>query len=194
MKLHSTLMVGLAAMTLAACGSSKPAPDLYVLRAPVGAPATCSKSTAIAIDRPGAPNEYDTKRIALMLDHNHLAYYTGASWASPFPDQLQDFMSDAFTQQGVNVLEGSGDHTNTLHLTIREADITNVDAPVVHLRMTGSVSNGGRTTRFKVNEQVAADENHMPQIVDAYDTAAMNAATTILHGMKLRCAAVPAGD
>ena len=190
MKLRTILMVGLAALTLAAC-SSKPASDLYVLRVPDDAATTCNKPYTLAMNRPSAPNEYDTKRIAVMLDHNHLTYYTGASWASPFPDQLQDFLSDAFTRQGLTVLDGSDD-TDTaskLHITIREADITNAETPIVQLRLTGTVSNAsGHTTHFKVNAKVPAEKNHMPQIVDAYDAAAMQAAVTIMKSMKLRCA------
>ena len=194
MTLRHFLLLGFTAMTLTACGGSKPSPDLYVLREPDEAADVCTKSQSLAIDRPSAPSEYDSKRIAVMLDHNHLTYYTGAGWASPFPDQLQDFMSDAFAREGVNVLDDTNDHANTLHITIREADITNPDAPVVHLRLTGSVSTGGHVTRFKLNEQVTAEQNHMPQIVDAYDAAAGKAATDILKGMKLRCAGVYAGD
>ena len=194
MTLRTILLISLAAMTLTACGSSKPSPDLYVLRVPDDTAQVCTKQQSLVIDRPSAPSEYDTKRIAVMLDHNHLTYYTGAGWASPFPDQLQDFMSDALAQQGLNILDAANDHANALHITIREADITNADAPVVHLRLTGSVNTGGHVTRFKLNEQVAAEQNHMPQIVDAYDAAASKAAADIMKGMKLRCAGVYAGD
>jgi ABC-type uncharacterized transport system auxiliary subunit len=193
MTLRNLLLTGLAAVTLTAC-SSKPAPDLYVLRAPdTDAQRVCTFTHDVVLDRPTAPNEYDTKRIAVMLDHNHLSYYTGAGWASPFPEQLQGFMSDALTARGVNVLDSNmadTGHASPLHLAIREADVTNIDAPVVRLRLTGTIAG----KHFKVNETVPAAENHMPQIVDAYDVAASHAADTIVKTMKARCPGVYAGD
>lgn len=199
MTLRTLLILGLATVTLAAC-SSKPAPDLYVLRMPESdAKATCTFTHTIVLDRPSAPTEYDSKRIAVMLDHNHLSYYTGTAWASPFPDQLQAFMSDAFSHEGITVLDNNtadADRASTLHLTIHEADITNVNTPVVHLRLTGSISSpSGSIKYFKLNEAMTAEENHMPQIVDAYDRAALDAVNSIIHkSMKSRCPGVYAGD
>ena len=182
-------MLALTAAALSAC-SSKPVSDLYVLRVPEGALTSCRPSMALNIARPSAPNEYDSKRMAVMLDQNHLSYYTGAGWASPFPDQLHDFLSDAFTRQGLNVLEGTADTDNThiLRLFIHEADIIDVNEPVVHLRLTGTVTGtSGHATRFTINEHIPAAANHMPQIVDAYDHAAVNALGIINQTLKLKC-------
>ena len=190
MNLRSILLTGLATVTLTACGA-KPAPDLYVLRAPASdAPRACIFTHSIALDRPSAPSEYDSKRIAVLLEHNHLSYYTGASWASPFPDQLQDFLSDSLAARGVHIADASASDATPLHFTIREANITNLDAPIIHLRLSGTIG----SKHFNVNESIPASENHMPQIVDAYDTAATHAADTILKSMKSRCPAIPAGD
>ena len=88
--------------------------------------------------------------------------------------------------------DGNDDDRNArvLKLTVREAHVVNIDAPVVHLRLSGAVydHNSGRVVkRFKINERVPATENHMPQIVDAYEQAAANAAQRITKGMKQRC-------
>ena len=187
MKPRRARIASFALLSLAAC-SSRPAADLYVLRVPEGTVASCSPSRTISIDRPSVPNEYDSKRIAVLLDHHHLTYYTGAAWASPFPEQLQDFLSDALMQQGQNVADGDAIEAIRIHLVVQEADITDLTAPVVHLRLTGSIHRpSGAMSHFKVNEAVPAAENHMPAIIDAYDRAALNAASEISKAMKLHC-------
>ncbi len=192
MTLRTFFTATLIPLALTACGS-KPTADLYVLRAPDSGPtAVCTATHTIVVDRPAAPDEYDTKRIAVMLDHNHLSYYTGASWASPFPEQLQSFLSDALAARGLTVLDGDAAEgsVSVLHVTVREADITDLDTPVVHLRLTGTIGK----KRFTINESAPAEQNHMPQIIDAYDIAAGNAVDDILHALKSRCPGVYAGD
>ena len=178
-------LISLSLLALSAC-SSRPAPDLYVLRASDAEATTCTPVTSLMINRPTARDEYDNKRFAVLLSDNHLSYYTGASWASPFPEQLQDFLSDYFAGKGMNVVntdERSGSNGRAVNLTIREAVIVNTGAPVVHLRLQGTI--GGK--RIRINESVAASENHMPQIVDAYTQAATQAAERISAAMKLHC-------
>ena len=179
----------LSMLALAGCGS-RSSPDLYVLRAPDDLTfATCkTPHTALVIDRPSTRDEYDSKRIPVMLGKNHLSYYSGASWASPFPDQLRDFLIDAYTQSdmfsSVDEQDDSDTSSYSLLITIHEATVTQLDAPVVKLRLSGTLrqSESGRViSRFNIKESVPAAENNMAEIVDAYDEAAANAAQKIMR-------------
>ena len=180
----------LCVMLVSACGG-RPAPDLYVLRVPEATQLTAchAKKETLIIERPVSPQEYDSKRIAVLLDANHLNYYTGASWASPLPDQLRDFMIDVFTRSGqfASATGAADQHAGyRVQMTLLEADVTNPDAPVITLRMVGAVrsnTTGTVVKRFHVDETVPASQNHMADIVDAYSRAASNAAQTIAQSL-----------
>ncbi len=170
-------------LLLSACGSH-PAPDMYVLRAP-STGASCTPARTITLERPTARDEYDTKRIAILMGSNKLTYYTGAAWASPFPDQLQDFLSDALAQNGITVADADAPPRGpVLHLAIAEAQVEQVDAPVVHLRL---IATFGAHKRLVLDERATAAANHMPEIVDAYNQAALQAAQKIASAMGTRC-------
>ncbi|MES2985260.1 MAG: ABC-type transport auxiliary lipoprotein family protein [Pseudomonadota bacterium] len=180
-----TMLAMIGILTLTACGS-KPATDLYVLRADSADSSMCRPTKMIAVARPVAPSQYDTKRMAILLDNNHLTYYSGASWASPLPDQLQAFITDALGQD----VESDDNTAAVLKLTLREAHVININAPVVHLRIQGSLYDPVSKRviqRLNINEKIPAAENHMPQIVDAFNQAASHAAQEIAKAMKLRC-------
>lgn len=191
---RSTFCAAFIALALGAC-SSKPAPDLYVLRAPDADTAMhCNASRNLAISRPLARDEYDTKRIAIMLAKTRLTYYTGAVWASPLPDQLRAFLIEDLSRfSQLTVVESEGDDgsaSQTLELTIHDASVVNVSQPSAHLRMT-AVLRDARShhvlTRIRVNESVPAEANHMAEIVEAFNQAAANASRKITQAMKLGC-------
>lgn len=180
-------------LVLTGCASKPPA-DLYVLRAPTSLDfSSClSPRGAITIARPSAPQEYDSKRIAVLLDAQHLNYYSGANWASPLPDQLQQFLVDALSQSDrfVTTAGDSANQGSIVSITIHQADVVRVKSPVVRLRLTGVVRDASShrvIAPFSVNETVPASENHMAQIIAAYDEAASHAAQQIAQALKLRC-------
>lgn len=195
--LRSTLCAAFAALTLGAC-SSKPAPDLYVLRAPDAETALhCNASRNVAISRPVARDEYDTRRIAIMLGKTRLTYYTGAVWASPLPDQLRAFLiEDLARLSRFTVVESEtddGNATQILEVAIHDASVVNVNQPSAHLRMTAvlrDVRSHGVLARVRINESVPAEANHMAEIVEAFNQAAANASRKITKAMKLGCRGV----
>lgn len=168
----------LVALALGGCiGGGSPPSDLYVLRAPESLDLSCARAAGIIINRPNARSEYDSKRIAVMRAGNQLTYYTGAAWASPFPEQLRGFLNDAFAQGSK---AGAG---TQLNLTVEAAEVIE-DSTSVHLKLVASLR-GGR--RFLIEETVKAEENHMPQIVAAFNEAAARAARQIAHKINNRC-------
>lgn len=180
--MRASLLLGM--LLLAGC-ASKPAPDLYVLRVPDGFEMSgCKHRGALIIPRPDARREYAGKRIAILLSPTKLTYYTGASWASSLPEQLRDFMADAFAQSrlyaSVNDESADGAQAQQLVLKIEEAQVVNVDAPKVQLRISGSLRDGAKIRKpFRITEEVAAEANHMPEIVAAFDEAAASVAKKI---------------
>ena len=191
---YSRVLLSCSVFMLAACGS-KPASDLYVLRAPESAQTyQCKAAGGLVIDRPYARDEFDTKRIAVMLSNSHLTYYTGAAWASPFPDQLRDFLIDDFSHyEGLAVAEGETEDSKQLHsltLTIHDASVSNAGSPVVRLRMTAvlrDAHSNRAVSKLRIQESVPAEANHMPEIVEAFNKASENASQKIAKALKLKC-------
>ena len=187
-----------ALLFLTACGGAD-APDLYVLRAPENAlPASqCVARGTLVIPRPRAGIEYDSKQIAVLMKDAQLNYFTGASWASPLPEQLRNFMIDAFAQSGRFRYVGRDSDdigkTTTLTLQVQEANVVyseGSDIPAVHLRLTAALNEGasrhiGRIV--SVNEMVPAIENHTPDIIRAFNKATTSAAQEIAAAMKSGC-------
>lgn len=162
----------ISGLLLASC-SSKPTNDLYVLRP--DAPLAGTRCESLVIARPSARAEYDTKRIAILLAPNQVTYYTGAAWVSPFPDQLRAFLSEAYTQAGRS--------TTNQHvaITIQQAAVEELDAPIVHLRLAATFTAQGarQGMRILIDEKVPARENKMEAIIEAYTVAATRAAEQI---------------
>lgn len=180
--IRSLSILVVVSVLLSACIGGGSAPnDLYVLRAPESLDLSCARAAGIAINRPVARSEYDTKRIAVLLGGNRLTYYTGATWASPFPEQLRNFLNDAFNQGSKS---GGG---NQLSLTIEAAEVIEATT-TVHVKLSGSLRGG---KRFHIEETVKAEENHMPQIIDAFNQAASHAAQQIAQKINPRCSVKP---
>ena len=186
-------LMGLCLMLpLGACGG-KSAPDLYVLRVPESVtPYACTQERTLIVERPTAAAEYATTRIAVMQEHGGLTYYTGAAWASPFPDQLQNFLADMLETSGAyrTVTTDRSEEGVRLSIAIRQVTVDHANAPVAHLRLTARLSDmhsGKRLAKVVVNETIPASENHMPDIADAFNTAALHAATKIAEMQSHRC-------
>lgn len=191
---YSRLLISCSVLMLAAC-SSKPAADLYVLRASESAPTyQCKGAGGLVIDRPHARDEFDTKRIAVMLSSSRLTYYTGAAWASPFPDQLRDFLVDDFSRyEGLAVADGETEDSKQLRsltLTIHDASVTSGNMPSVRLRMTAIVRDAQSNraiNKVRIQETVPAAANHMAEIVDAFNEASSRSTQKIAKALKLKC-------
>jgi len=192
MKKHTRLTFGLlATLMLSACGGT-PTTDLYVLRPSDSASLRCTPPMAIQIDRPVAAEEFASKKIAVMFSDSHLNYYTGAGWASSFPDQLRDYLQQDFlNHDGITLATddtADSKKLRTLSITIQEAFVENPDAPRVHLRMVAVLHDGEHVLKqVRINEVVTPTENHMPEIVAAFDQAAANSSAKIRDALHLRC-------
>lgn len=194
MRSHSLLYALAGALWLTACSPS--APDLYVMRnsdSTATPSKACKARGTLIVTRPHTGDEYDSRRIAVLLEGTKLTYYTGAEWASAFPEQLRDFVMDSFTRTGRYQLvsrEGEATaHTTTLTLFVQEADVITPDTPAVHLRMTAQWQVGGQGTpkTLAIDETVPASKRHMPEIIDAYNQAAARAVQKIAAAMTPRC-------
>jgi ABC-type uncharacterized transport system auxiliary subunit len=168
-----------------------------VLRAAEGTlPATqCIAKGTMVIARPRAGAEYDSKRIAVLMPNAQLNYFTGASWASPLPEQLRNFMVDAFAESGrfrYVSRDPVASAKTTLTLQIHEASVVyneQSDAPAVHLRLTALLNAGSeiRSRVVSINEIIPAAENHTPDIIRAFNKAATSATQQIAVAMKSGC-------
>ena len=182
-------------LLLTTCGGAS-APDLYVLQAAENTLAAkqCVAKGSMVVTRPRAGTEYDSKRIAVLLPDAQLNYFTGANWASPLPEQLRNFMIDAFTQSGRfryvgRDAEGTQKIT-TLTIHLQEANVVysaESNTPAVHVRLTALLDAGKSSRIVEVNETIPAAENHTPDIIRAFTKAASNAAQEIDAAMKSGC-------
>ena len=93
------LLLAGSCLTLAACGSldkligPPDAPQIYALRPPMPAaqPSPNKVNWALAIQKPDAPGNLDSARIALARNETQLDYYANAAW----PDRLSDLVQTA---------------------------------------------------------------------------------------------------
>ena len=101
------LMAG-SCLALTACGSldkligPPDAPQIYALRPP--APTMQSSGNkvgwALAIQKPDAPGNLDSARIALARNSTQLDYYANAAWPDRLPDLVQTALLAGFETSG----------------------------------------------------------------------------------------------
>lgn len=182
-------------LVLAACisvGKERPGRELYVLQA---APAVVSKNrleASVRVMEPEAAPGLDTRRIAVRDTPNHLTYYTGVAWAQPVPQLLQEFMIDMLSQSQAFKNVSSDQDTTFADIIVRmavhdfEVDITG-DAPIVRMRLSVTMVSGNSREvlrSFSVSRTAKAAANHMPQIMEAFDAAAAEAAAEIARKLQ----------
>ncbi len=166
---------------LAACnplGAPKPADALYTLRAE-GAPAAGAPlAQSIKIALPETAPGLESERIALLEAHR-LNYYTGAAWAAPLPQSVQNLLADTFQRSGRFQSVGTdtqGISTDLTLLTeIRDWQVENGANPRVHLRLivtlTRSVSRAPLAT-FPLETTLPASANRTDAIIAAFNRGA----------------------
>lgn len=97
-----------ASLTLSACGSldkllgPPDALQMYALNpaAPAAAPSGNKVGWALAIQKPDAPGNLDSERIALARSGTQLDYYANAAWSDHLPDLVQTALLAGFEASG----------------------------------------------------------------------------------------------
>ena len=105
---RTILRAGLGALgspLLQSCAGLLPtigvAPQIYVLTPKTTFPATLpTVSKQLLVDRPNAPAEFDTARIALSHSPTSIDYFADAAWSDRAPAMLQTLLIESFEQTG----------------------------------------------------------------------------------------------
>jgi cholesterol transport system auxiliary component len=102
------LLIAGSSLALSACGSldklvgPPDAPQMYALRpaVPAARPGGNKVSWALAIQKPDAPGNLDSARIALARNGAQLDYYANAAWPDRLPDLVQTALLAGFEASG----------------------------------------------------------------------------------------------
>lgn len=182
---RALLVTGVSSVALAACSGiigPPEAPPLYMLKASTG-PASGGPRVPwqMSVVLPDAPDSLDSARIALVQPSNQLDYYANSSWQDRLPFLVQSALIDAFESSGRIASVGrdtDGLKSDYLLLTdihdfqARYDVADGVPTAVVKL----SVKLIAARTRTiaqatSVGKEVAASQNSVPAVVDAFNQA-----------------------
>lgn len=191
----------LLGLFLAACAGSlfknKAAPPtMYRLSAaPKSIPADPAGSghpTDLAVLRPRVRSGLDTDRIAALYPDRRMDYFADVRWSGPLDAVLQELAVQEFhlNQDLRNV---SADISVFAAAYWLEIEVTDFQAeypagggpPTVHVRLQARIGNAADRqvlARFEPDVHVAAADNRMTAIVDAYNRAADTALGEIALG------------
>jgi cholesterol transport system auxiliary component len=106
----ATFFVALLPLAFSGCGglldSKVAAPQTYVLRLPVNAPAADgsragSNGGTVLVQRPEAGPGLDSNRIALLRSDRRFDFFAASLWAAPAPDVVESALVDAMRGSGV---------------------------------------------------------------------------------------------
>jgi cholesterol transport system auxiliary component len=172
-------------------------PTMYVLSA------TPKSTTVDPANAPAAPVELavlklrvraglDTDRIAALYPDRHMDYFADVRWSGPLDEVLQDVAVQEFhLNPGLrNVSADASVFGSTYWLEIEvedfQAEYSVIGAaPTVHVHFLARVGNSADRHilgRFEPDIRVAAADNRMTAIVDAYNRAADAAFAEIATG------------
>jgi len=176
----------LAACTGSLFQSKAAAPTIYQLSAapapaPAGAPAAVIP-VDLAVLKPNVRTGLDTDRIAVFYPDRRLDYFAAARWSGPLAEVLQDLAVQEF-QSHARLRTVSSDASvfdSAYWLEIEVSDFQaeyspQAAAPTVRVSLLARVGTSGERRilgQFTANARVAASDNRMSAIVDAYARAA----------------------
>lgn len=182
-----TLLPLLAACTGSLFQSKAVAPTIYQLSAaPASAASAGTPAAAIPVDlavlKPNVRTGLDTDRIAVFYPDRRLDYFAAARWSGPLAEVLQDLAVQEF-QSHARLRTVSSDASvfdSAYWLEIEVGDFQaeyspRAAAPTVRVGLLARVGTAGERRilgQFTANAQVAASDNRMSAIVDAYARAA----------------------
>lgn len=177
----------LAACTGSLFQSKAAAPTIYQLSAaPAGAAPAGAPAAVIPVDlavlKPTVRTGLDTDRIAVFYPDRRLDYFAAARWSGPLAEVLQDLAVQEF-QSHARLRTVSSDASvfdSAYWLEIEVGDFqaeysSRAAAPTVRVSLLARIGTSGERRilgQFTANAQVAASDNRMSAIVDAYARAA----------------------
>lgn len=189
-----TVPIGLALLLSACMGSlldtDLPVPTLYVLApAPVGEPIKTLTGVDLAISQPTTAPGLDTERIAVLREARRLDYYRDSQWGSALPWVVQSLIVGSLQNQklfGHVTSEQARVNANyLLDVEIRDfqAEYSNGSvAPTVKVTLVGSIIRVRDRRLIAVapaTVTVAASANRMSAVIEAFESAAQQAALSL---------------
>jgi len=193
------LLITGSSLALAACGSldkligPPDAPQIYALRpaAPAAQPSSSKVGWALAIQKPDAPGNLDSARIALSRSGNQLDYYANAAWPDRLPDLVQTALLAGFEASGridaVSRDEDAlqSDYQLSTELRDFEARYATADgAPNVAVAIIAHVADTKSRkilANFSVNLSESAAANSVDAVVQALNAALAKAVDQIVQ-------------
>jgi cholesterol transport system auxiliary component len=190
------LLLLMASACLAGCGSlfqTKAAPPtMYLLSMAKPAP---ENAVALPVDvgvlKPTVRAGLDTDRIALLYPDRRLDYFANVRWSGPVDQLIQELVVQEFhASSGVRNVSGDASAFSSGYwLELEVADFqaeygtTAANPPGIHVKLlarVGSSADRRVLARFEADATVAATDNRMSAIVDAYNHAADKALSVIV--------------
>jgi len=189
------ILLMILCIPLYGCGiGERPANELYVLKTDMQSGHRKTVPINIRIAEPEMAPGLDTDRIAVMSTPNQLTYYTGAAWAQPLPQILQQFLMNTFQQsrtfKGVDSEQESITPDVILLTEIQDYEVNNnVSPPTVRVRLTAKLVNANHKllATIPIEKTEVAEVNHMPAIIAAFNKATDEVATDLLHWVGKHC-------
>jgi cholesterol transport system auxiliary component len=189
------LLLLMASVCVAGCGSlfqTKAAPPtMYLLSMAKPAP---GNAVALAVDlavlKPRVRVGLDTDRIALLYPDRRLDYFANVRWSGPVDELMQELAVQEFRANGGlrNVDGDASAFASGYWLELEVADFqaeysAAANPPNVHVKLLARVGGSADRrvlSRFEADATVAATDNRMSAIVDAYNHAADQALSAIV--------------
>jgi cholesterol transport system auxiliary component len=189
----------LLTLALTGCGGSffqtkATPPALYLLSATATTAAAAAPRIPanLAVLRPRVRAGLDTDRIAALYPDRRLEYFADARWSGPLDEVIQQLAVQQFhatanlRNVGVEASVFAGDYWLEIEVADFQAEYAAAAAPpMVHvhfLARVGTSADRHMLAVFEANAQVAASDNRMSAIVDAYNRAADQALAEIISG------------
>jgi cholesterol transport system auxiliary component len=190
----------LLTVALTGCGGSffqtkATPPALYLLSATATTPAAAAAAPRIPADlavlRPRVRAGLDSDRIAALYPDRRLEYFADARWSGPLDEVIQQLAVQQFhaTANLRNVSVEASVFASNYRLEIEvvdfQAEYSGAAPPTVHvhfLARVGASADRHILAAFDASAKVAASDNRMSAIVDAYNRAAEQALAEIISG------------
>lgn len=121
---------------------SGPTPALYTLAAPAQVGTNAPQANwQLLVDRPSAPLDLDSSRIAIAPAPDRIDYYADVAWVDRAPPLLQDLILESFDRSGRIAAvqrQGGGLRADYVLATdLRDFEIDGTQStPAAHLRIT----------------------------------------------------------
>jgi cholesterol transport system auxiliary component len=165
-------------------------PTVYVLAAsPPGATSAATSAVDLAISVPTAAPGLDTDRIAILKESRQLDYYRDAQWGAVLPRVAQTLVVDSLQNQqlfrSVSTEQARVSANYFLDLAVRDFQAEYKDEsspPTVHVTFVGSlirIKDRKLIAVVPATASVQTTENRLSTVIEAFETAAQQAASSL---------------